>query len=949
MTPEEFIRRWRDSSLTERAASHSHFNDLCKLLGEPSPTEVDSKGDTFAFEKGAMKSTGGQGWADVWKRGHFAWEYKQPGKDLNAAFAQLQRYAVALENPPLLIVSDRDRFRIHTNWTNTVAETYEITVEELRDANKRQLLKWAFSEPERLKPKKTRDELTAEAAGKFADLAKGLRERGNDPQKVAHFVNRLVFCMFAEDVDLLPKKMFTKMLDAAQQEPEEFQSIAASLFKAMRKGGRVGFEAVDWFNGGLFDDDSALSLEADDIEIIQKAADLDWAGIDPAIFGTLFERGLDPDKRSQLGAHYTDRDKIVMIIDPVIARPLKAEWAKIKSEIEDELGRANGKGSNLTRAKTKAKAAINAFLDKLKNFRVLDPACGSGNFLYLALHALKDLEHQVNLEAEVLGFQRRFPEVGPQCVKGIEINPFAAELARVSIWIGEIQWMRRNGFDAARNPILRPLDAIECRNAILNSDGAEGTWPLADAIVGNPPFLGSKRMRGALGVEHVNALRYAFKDKVPSTSDLATFWFEIAAAQIESGRAKRAGLVVTNMIRGAANRKVMERLTDRCSIFEAWSDEPWTVDGADVRVSLVCFQKDVPSVRTLDGNSATKIYADLSAGTENVSTAAQLGQNLGFAIRGIERGGDFDVPGSLARAWLQLPSNPNGRPNSDVLAPMLSGNDLLKRPSDTWLIDFGGRSAEEAAMFEPVFKHAENSIRASRTSNREARTALRWWQHRRSGTELRAKIGGLPRFLATALVSKHRLFRWVQAGVIPDTRLVVVARCEDLFFGILSSRWHTLWTLHLCQYHGVGNDPVYTPSTTFSTFPFPDGLTPSDSADKLKDHACEKLLSESATRLNDLREAWLNPAELVKRTPEVSSVYPDRLVPVNSGAAEILKARTLTNLYNEYPQWLSDAHKALDAAVAAAYGWPNDLTDDEVLARLFALNQERAAVEVQSN
>ena len=325
MTPDAFINRWRESTLTERAASQSHFNDLCKLLGEPTPTEVDSKGDTFAFEKGAMKSTGGQGWADVWKRGCFAWEYKQPGKDLNAAFAQLQRYAVALENPPLLIVSDRDRFRIHTNWTNTVAETHEITVEELRDANKRQLLKWAFSEPERLKPKKSRDELTAEAAGKFADLATRLRERGNDPQQVAHFVNRLVFCMFAEDVDLLPKKMFSKMLDAAQQEPEEFRSIAASLFAAMRTGGRVGFEAVEWFNGGLFDDDKALSLDVEDIKLIRTAADLDWAGIDPAIFGTLFERGLDPDKRSQLGAHYTDRDKIMMIINPVINRPLTAE------------------------------------------------------------------------------------------------------------------------------------------------------------------------------------------------------------------------------------------------------------------------------------------------------------------------------------------------------------------------------------------------------------------------------------------------------------------------------------------------------------------------------------------------------------------------------------------------------------------------------------------------
>lgn len=945
MTPDAFIKRWRDSPLTERAASQSHFNDLCKLLGELSPTEADTTGDTFAFEKGAMKTTGGQGWADVWKKGCFAWEYKQPGKDLNAAFVQLQRYSVALENPPLLIVSDRERFRIHTNWTNTVAETHEIAVEDLRDANKRQLLKWAFSEPERLKPKKTRDELTAEAAGKFADLATRLRERGNEAQQVAHFVNRLVFCMFAEDVDLLPKKLFSKMLDAAQQEPEEFQSIASSLFKAMRKGGRVGFEAVEWFNGGLFDDDKALSLEAEEIKLIHKAADLDWAGIDPAIFGTLFERGLDPDKRSQLGAHYTDRDKIMMIVDPVIARPLNAEWNRIKSEIQESLGRADRKSTSLARAKAKANSAINGFLDKLKEFRVLDPACGSGNFLYLALQTLKDLEHKVNLEAEVLGFPRRFPEVGPQCVKGLEINPYAAELARVSIWIGEIQWMRRNGFDAARNPILKPLDAIECRDAIIEEESLEAEWPVVDAIVSNPPFLGSQAMLGALGYNYVEKLRNTYGDRVPGNADFVTYWFEKARHAVEHNRASRIGFVATQAVRRGGSSSVISRLAKVAPIFEAWSDEPWTIEGASVRVSVICFSSS-QEVRKLDGKTVIAIPPTLSALEIPISDAVRLIENEGLAFQGPVKVGPFDVPGDIAREWLQAPRNPNGSKNCEVLHPLCNGADIAGRGlPDRWIIDFGpDRSAAEAAHFEAPFKHVSEYVKPQREKNRDVGRASRWWLHGRSGADMRSAIRPLRRYIATPRVSKHRLFVFLESSVFPDSRLVAIAREDYATFGILHSRIHELWALELGGWHGVGNDPQYTPSTGFETFPFPEGISLCTPASELERSVSAQAIAVAASRLDVLRASWLNPPDMVQRIPEVVPGYPDRLLPLNDKAAAILKKRTLTNLYNERPQWLADAHEALDVAVAAAYGWPSDLSDEDVLAKLFALNQERAAM-----
>src|ERR1700730_18163684 len=405
MTPAEFITKWKAVELKERSAPQSHFIDICHMLDEPVPTDADPTGEWYAFERGATKTTGGEGWADVWKRDHFGWEYKGKRKDLNAAFAQLQQYTLALENPPLLVVCDMDRFRIHTNWTNSVSQVHEFGLDDLRDANVRQKLKWVFSDPDRLKPGKTRQALTEEAAAEFAKLAQRLRDRGHEAETVAHFINRLVFCMFAEDVDLLPNKMFKRMLEHAATRPDELQALASDLFKAMQSGGRVGFEQVAWFNGGLFNDDSALSLDTDDIAITLKAARLDWAEIDPSILGTLFERGLDPDKRSQLGAHYSDREKIMMIVDPVVVRPWLAEWEKAKSEISELMQRVlSTKNTGLrTRWRNEATAIFRPFLNGLRSFVVLDPACGSGNFLYLALLALKDVEHLVSIEAEALG------------------------------------------------------------------------------------------------------------------------------------------------------------------------------------------------------------------------------------------------------------------------------------------------------------------------------------------------------------------------------------------------------------------------------------------------------------------------------------------------------------------------------------------------------------------
>lgn len=952
MTPERFIAKWQANTRSEAAASKEHFLDLCALLGVETPNS-DATGTAYAFEKGVRKASGGAGWADVWKRGCFGWEYKSRSGDLEAAHDQLLRYAGALENPPLLISSDMDRIIVRTNWTNAVTERHEFALADLRDAMVRARLAACWTEPDQWRPATTRQALTEKAAGEFAELAKRLRARGHDPQAVAHFVNRLVFCLFADDVALLPAGLFEEMLTTAKRNPAEFPTLARELFGAMaERGGRIGFKPVQWFNGGLFDDDVALPLTAEDIALVERAAALDWAEIDPSVLGTLFERGLDPDKRSQLGAHYTDREKIEKLIDPVIRRPLLAEWQATKARIEAAQAKATETKGRKPRAgksqQPPGTAELRAFLDRLRAFRVLDPACGSGNFLYLALRALKDLEHQAMVEAEALGLQPEFRQVGPESVLGVEINPYAAELARVSVWIGHIQWARRHGLPPPSDPVLRKLDTIECRDAVLTSDGAAAAWPKANAIVGNPPFLGGKMMRRTLGDAYCDSLFAAYAGRVPAEADLVCYWFEAARAALERGDAARVGLVATNSIRGGANRVVLDRIERAGVITEAWSDEAWTVEGAAVRVSLVCFTTAaLAGPPRLDGVSVERIHADLTgADGIDLTRAAVLAENRGVAFMGDTKGGAFDVPGHLARAWLALPSNANGRPNADVLRPWANGMDVTRRPSDTWIIDFGSAMSEaEAAFYAAPFAHVAEHVRPVRAANKREAYARNWWRHVEPRPGLLAAIAPLARFIVTPRVSKHRLFVWMQHPTLPDSATIAIARDDDTTFGILHSRFHEVWALRLGT--SLEDRPRYTPSTTFETFPFPAGLEPSVPAADYADNPRARRIAEVARELVEARERWLNPPELVRHVPEVVPGFPDRILPRDAAAADLLKRRTLTNLYNMRgtPEgaWLDNLHRALDEAVAAAYGWPADLPDDEVLLRLLAFNQARAA------
>jgi hypothetical protein len=474
MSPEDFIAKWRGTTRTERSAAQEHFLDLCALLGVPKPGDVDQHGTEYTFEKSTRKIGDSTGFADVWKRHCFAWEYKGKRRNLVEAYAQLKQYADALENPPLLIVSDMQEIRVHTNFTNTIAQQHVIPLAELISVEARDLLRNCFLHPDRLLPTATRESVTAQAAANFANIAVALR-RQYDERRVAHFINKLVFCLFAEDIDLLPDRIFADLLDESAKRPDDFEPMLRDLFRAMaNRNGRFGKAPILWFNGGLFDDDDVLPLGIVAVQDLRTAARLDWKAIDPTIFGTLFESGLDDKKRAEMaslfdepdpedhaqaqlfaaptanrgvGIHYTDEATIMKIIEPVVVAPLRREWERTKAAIrEADVRRARARTpAEQTKLLAKARGVYADFRANLGRYRVLDPACGSGNFLALSLRALKDFDLAVAEDAAAMGLPLDYPRVGPEAVLGIEVNSYAAELARLTVWITELQWQLRKG------------------------------------------------------------------------------------------------------------------------------------------------------------------------------------------------------------------------------------------------------------------------------------------------------------------------------------------------------------------------------------------------------------------------------------------------------------------------------------------------------------------------
>ena len=574
MTPEQFIEKWRGNTRSERSAAQQHFLELCDMLGVDRPPTRRPESDEYTFEKSTRRIGDTQGFADVWKRHRFAWEYKGARRNLVEAYAQLKQYADALENPPLLIVSDMQEIRVHTNFTNAITQQHVIPLAELRSVEARDLLRNCFLHPDRLLPTQTRESVTAEAASKFASIAVALRQH-YDERRVAHFINKLVFCLFAEDIELLPNRVFADILDEAAKRPDDFEPMLRDLFHAMANPqGRFGTVAIPWFNGGLFDDDDVLPLGILAVRDLMAAARLDWKAIDPTIFGTLFESGLDDKRRAEMaslfdtpdpeshgqarlfdtpaanplggrgvGIHYTDEATIMKIIEPVVVAPLKREWEALKAEIRalDERRARAQSPAEKERLLAQARALYGEFRASLGRYRVLDPACGSGNFLALSLRALKDFDLAVLDDARAMGLPPDDFRVGPEAVLGIEINGYAAELARLTVWITELQWQLSKGHGLTRRPILDKLDGIQRADALLTASGTDREWPEADVVVGNPPWVGNKLMRTKMGDAYVDKLFACFAGRVPGEADLVAYWLVKAWERVSDGRLKRRG------------------------------------------------------------------------------------------------------------------------------------------------------------------------------------------------------------------------------------------------------------------------------------------------------------------------------------------------------------------------------------------------------------------------
>ena len=928
MTPQEFIARWQDAGFGERQGAQPFFIDLCAVVGHPVPVAYGDP-ERYTFEKQVPG-----GFADAYFEEHFGWEFKGQDAQLDGAFYQLLRYQVHLKTPPLLIVSSFQTIRIQTNFPGMETARYDIGINELEQADRLEVVRDVFFAPQRFRERlRSVDAVTRETAALFQSIVVDMEARNEDPERLARYLNQLVFCLYSEDAGLLPDRLFTRIVSQHYRDPATFDRAIRSLFTQMATGGFSGADEIAHFNGDLFNIVDTVELSNNARQRLGEACDRNWRDIEPSIFGTLFERALDASKRAQTGAHYTGADDM----EPVVMTPLRREWEAARAEIEGLLegkglsseagssglrdlldyGRQSRQFENLANpASDDALARLDAFRQRLASVKVLDPACGSGNFLYIALRLLLDLEREVIDFAAVKGWEGLTPTVQPDQMLGLEINHYAAELARTSLWIGYIQWHQANGFPYTQRPILTPLDTIWQTDAILDltdpEHPAEPEWPAAEFIVGNPPFLGGKLMRTGLSDGYVDALFEKYDGKVPAEADLVCYWFEKARAMIETVKVKRAGLLATQGIRGGVNRRVLQQIRETGEIFMAWSDHPWVLEGAAVHISIIGFDDGSECERELDGQPVPAINANLTVGVD-LTAAKRLKENLGIAFMGDTKGGPFDIPGDLAQQMLNNP-NPHGRSNAEVMRPWVNGKDITNRSRGMWIVDFGDMTSEQAAMYEAPFKYVETQVKPSRITNRRPLYAKQWWWHMEPRPGMRNALEGLNRYIVTPRVSKHRLFAWTKEDTLCDSAIITIASNDDYTFGVLHSRFHELWARGMgTQLREVESGFRYTPTTCFETFTFP---RPTE--------AQREAIGAAAAKLNSLRESWLNPGGV--------------------SAAELRK-RTLTNLYNARLTWLENIHARLDAAVADAYGWPVDLPDAEILERMLVLNVERAEAE----
>ena len=1039
---EAYIERWGGGMSrggNERANLQMFITELCTLLDLPQPEPATAKrsDNAYIFERSVTElfADGGKTTRalDLYKRGCFILEGKDTGKQTHSdgwdaaitkALKQAENYARSLPaeegRPPFIIVADVGKsLALYSEFSrsggNYVAypdsRNHKIPLEKLRDAETRELLKRVWLDPQNLDPTRYAGKITRVIADQLAKLAKSLEDSGHPAEQVASFLMRCLFTMFSEDVGLLPDRGFTELLERLKAKPESFCKQLRSLWQTMNTGGFAPALDTDvlQFNGGLFADAQVIELNVDQLNLLAGAAKADWRYVEPAIFGTLLERALNPRERHKLGAHYTPRAYVERLVLPTIIEPLRAEWAEVQ---------AAALTYKQQRKTKEAVAEIRKFHHQLCQTRVLDPACGSGNFLYVTLEHMKRLEGEV---LEVLGsivksgsFELEGLTVDPHQFLGMEINPRAAKIAEMVLWIGYLQWhFRTYGKVNPPEPVLRDFHNIEHRDALITYDAVElitdesgkpvtrwdgltyktspitgesipdesaqveqhryqsprkAEWPQADYIVGNPPFIGASTMRRALGDGYVDAVRSTWPE-VPESADFVMHWWHIAAEAARAGTAKRFGFITTNSIKQTFNRRVVQAQLEAknpLSLAFAIPDHPWVdaADGAQVRIAMTVGAAGVQEGRLLQVHDETtgdqdeievslqerqgRVFADLNIGADVASTKSLL-SNSGISNRGFELGGAGFIVTQQEAIQLGLGIKPG---LEKLVRHYCNGKDLTQTSRQVLVIDCFGFEADELREHYPqIYQRLLERVKPERDQNRSPLLREKWWLHRRLRNDLRNALTGLEGYIATVETSKHRFFVLLPTTVVPDNMLVNIAVDDAAILGVLSSRVHVAWALAAGGRLGVGNDPRYNKTRCFETFPFPQ-IPPEQQA----------LIRGLAERLDAHRKRQQAQHPELTMTGMYNVLEKLRAGVELNVKEKVINAQGLVSM-------LRELHDVLDCAVFTAYGWedlakklvglPGATTpfpdkpeeqaeaEDELLRRLVELNAQRSAEEAR--
>lgn len=1031
MDVEAFIQRWSGREGGAERANYAMFlGELCDVLGvsRPDPADATAHQNDYALERAVRPRDSDGGGApkriDLYKRGCFILEAKQsrlpgaknplPAASQGGQFKdepeqlgrrdQVPRWDVMMQNarrqaegyvflldadhpaPPFIITCDVGHcLELYADFTGTGRaytqfpdrKGYRVYLEDLRDETVRQRLVAIWTDPQSLDPTRQSARVTREIAGRLAQVSKALEERGANPEDVAHFLMRCLFTMFAEDVDLLPKGSFGDLLTRSVEDPSHFTHRLKQLWSDMDKG--AAFSAVidarvRHFNGGLFAQTTAFELGREEIGELLAAARADWKEVDPAIFGTLLEQALDKDERARLGAHYTPRSYVQRLVEVTVMAPLREDWAAVQTKALS----AKDAGDDAA-----AIALVRDFHHRLCETTILDPACGTGNFLYVSLELMKKLEGEVLQVLIALGDAQAGlalagegimgrESVDPHQFLGLELNPRAAAIAELVIWIGYLQWHYRNHESHPAEPILKAFKNInfgrsEGYDAVLTWDGyplpqvvekdgirvetypnpRRPEWPQADFIVGNPPFIGGATLRSRMAPGYAEALWKAHP-QMNESADFVMYWWDRAAEILRRKKSplRRFGFVTTNSISQVFQRRVMERHLNgkpALSIIYAVPDHPWTKatrDAAAVRISMTVAAPgtkeglcaDVISETALDTDEPElafhrrygRINSDLSVGVD-VTNAAPLRANQGIAHDGVKlHGSGFLLNAAEANRLIDKGATPVG----SVVRPYRNGRDMIGRPRGLYVVDLFGWSEEEVRRTLPdVYHILLERVKPERESNRRESYRSNWWVFGEPRKELRAAARELSTLIATVDTARFRVFQMVPSKFVLDDKLVIFSSDDRSMLAIMSSRIHVCWSVRAGGWLGVGNDSVYVKSRVFEPYPFPD-LTFSWRA------ALAALGEElDATRKTVLAEhpdltltGLYNVLEKVKAGAALTEAEAD------------VKSRGRVLI-------LKELHDQIDAAVFEAYGWPADLTDEQILERLVALNAERAREE----